>query len=121
MDRRQLLLGQWTHTINFSIEADWLHCFGLRLFDLTWQLNFSVWVTTWPKEGIEQNTRRNPTEALRLRLADEGFLTTFFGDEFAQSLVERVPTVNLADLMEAMKMIAADSFDEYSVPIVLLD
>ena len=99
MNRRQLLLGQGTHAIDFSIECGWLHCYGYRRFDLTWQLDFSVWITTWPwPKGMEVTTRRNPTEALRLRLNEAGLLTAFFGDEFVQSLVERVPTVNLADL-----------------------
>lgn len=121
MNRRQLLLGQGTHAIDFAIECGWLHCYGYRLFDLTWQLDFSVWITTWPKEGCELTTRRNPTEALRLRLLSAGFNTTLYGDEFVQSLVERVPTVDIADLMRSMKMIAAGDVEQYSVPIVLLD
>ena len=121
MNRRQLLLSQGTHAIDFSIEADWLHCYGYRLFDLTWQLDFSVWVTTWPKENYEVTTRRSPTEALRLRLLATGFNTTLYGDEFVQSLVECVPTIDLANLMRSMKMIAVGDAEQFSVPIVLLD
>ena len=72
MNRRDLLLGQSTHAIDFSIECEWLHCSGFRLFDLSWQLLFSVWIVTWPKENYELKTRRNPTDRLRLRLAEEG-------------------------------------------------
>ena len=47
--------------------------------------------------------------------------TAFYGDEFVQSLIGRVPTVDLADLMGVMKALAVASPDEYSTPIVLLD
>lgn len=121
MNRRDLLLDKERHAIDFVIESEWLHCSGLRLFDLSWQLAFSVWITTWPNLDCELTTRRNPTEALRLRLAEEGLLTEFYGDEFVQSLIGQLPTVNLADLMGVMKAIAVGSPDEYSTPIVLLD
>ena len=120
MNRRQLLLCRETHFIDFAMEADWLHCFGYRLFDLTWELTFTIWITTWPKQGMEETSRRNPTESLRLRLHEQaGLRTTFYGDEFVQSLIGRVPTGDLADLMNAMKQIAVASPEEYSTPIVL--
>jgi hypothetical protein len=121
MDRRDLSLSQETHPIDFFIESAWLHCTGFRQFDLSWELAFSIWVTTWPNEGCELTTRRNPTDALRLRLEEAGFLTTFYGDQFVQSLCGRVPTVDLAHLMGTMKMIAVGSPDQFSTPIVLLD
>jgi len=70
---------------------------------------------------MEEITRRNPTEALRLRLAEEGIVTTFLGDEFVQSLIGRVPTVNISHLMLSMKRIAAADAEQFSTPIVLLD
>jgi len=121
MNRRQLLLSQQPHLIDFAIECDWLHGFGYRLFDLTWQLVFSVWITTWPKPCMEELTRRNPTESLRLRLAEEGIQTTFYGDEFVQSLIGRVGTVNMSELMRSMKRVAAADAEQFSTPIVLLD
>ena len=133
MNRRQLLLDKERHAIDFAVESEWLHCSGFRLFDLSWQLVFSVWIvsccspnngcarTTWPKQGCELTTRRNPTEALRLRLEEAGIVTHFYGDEFVQSLIGRVPAVDLADLMRTMKAIAVGTPDEYSTPIVLLD
>ncbi len=121
MDRRDLLLNKQSHIIDFAIEAEWLHCYGYRLFDLTWQLDFSVWVTTWPKEGCELTTRRNPRGSLKVRLRDEGILTDFFGDEFVQSLVGHVETVDLAALMDTMALIALENPKYYSEPIVLLD
>jgi hypothetical protein len=121
MNRRDLSLSQETHAIDFAVECEWLHCYGYRLFDLTWQLVFSVWVTTWPSQGCELTTRRNPTDALRLRLDGAGLHTTFYGDEFVQSLVGRVPTVDLSKLMGIMKLVAVGTPDEYSTPIVLLD
>ncbi len=121
MNRRQLVLCRETHVIDFAIECGWLHGYGYRLFDLSWQLHFSVWITTWPKPCMEETTRRNPTEALRLRLANEGIVTTLDGNEFVQALIGRVPTVNLADLMRSMKRIAAADPEQFSTPIVLLD
>jgi hypothetical protein len=56
-----------------------------------------------------------------VRLEDEGFPTDFFGDDFVQSLVGHVETVNLADLMETMQMISVARVEHYSLPIVLLD
>jgi len=76
---------------------------------------------TNPRHAIEERTRRNPTEALRQRLLAAGFPTTFYGDEFVQSLLKWVARVNLADLWSTMREIAAESFERYSVPIVLLD
>ena len=121
MNRRDLLLDKERHAIDFAIESEWLHCYGYRLFDLSWEIDFSVWIVSWPKQDCELTPRRNPTEALRLRLEEEGLVTEFYGDEFVQSLVVRVPTVDLASLMDAMKAIAVGSPDEYSTPIVLLD
>ena len=121
MNRRQLLLSQEPHIIQFAIEANWLHCFGYRHFDLTWELTFTVWVTTSPQQDCELTTRRNPRGSLRVRLEDEGFPTDFFGDDFVQSLVGHVETVNLADLMETMQMISVARVEHYSLPIVLLD
>jgi len=121
MNRRHLLLYDKPYIIQFAIEANWLHCWGLRLFDLTWELTFTVWVTTWPNDGCELTTRRNPRGSLRVRLEDEGFPTDFFGDDFVQSLAGHVETVNLADLMETMQMIALARVEHYSSPIVLLD
>ena len=121
MNRRDLLLDKERRAIDFALESEWLKCSGFRQFDLSWQLAFSVWVVLWPKQGCELTTRRNPTDALRLRLADEGILTQFYGDEFVQSLIGRVPTVDLAALMRTMKAIAVGTPDEYSTPIVLLD
>ena len=76
---------------------------------------------TNPPHAIEERTRTNPTEALRQRPSEAGFKTTFYGDCFVQSLVMRVATVNLDDLWTAMKGIAAENFERYSTPIVLLD
>jgi hypothetical protein len=120
-NRRQLLLCRETHIIDFAIECGWLHGFGYRLFDLSWQLHFSVWITTWPKPFMEEATRRNPTESLRLRLAEEEIFTTFYGDEFVQSLIGPAPTVNLASLMNSMKRIAVADPEQFSTPIVFLD
>jgi len=66
MDRRQLLLSQQPHLIDFAIEVDWLHVYGYRLFDLTWQLVFSVWITTWPKPCMEEMTRRVAVYSTRM-------------------------------------------------------
>ncbi len=121
MTRRDLLFCNGTHLIDFSIECGWLHVYGYRLFDLTWELHFTVWNTTWPKPCMETTTRRNPRGTLRLRLANEGIFTDFFGDEFVQSLVAHVATVDLADLMDKMRMIALENPKYYSEPIVLLD
>ena len=92
-----------------------------RLFDLTWELTFTVWITTCPKPCMETMTRRNPRGTLRLRLANEGVVTDFFGDEFVKSLVAHIATVNLADLLDKMQMIALENPKYYSEPIVLLD
>jgi hypothetical protein len=117
----QLLLSGKKTTLNFTIEANWLDCFGYRLFDLSWEVFFTIWITTWPKPYMEETTRRNPNEALRQRLAEDGINTRFFGDEFVQSLLMHVPTVNLLDLMRSMKAITVAAAEEYSTPIVLLD
>ena len=121
MNRRELFLCRERHMIQFAIECGWLHCFGYRLFDLTWELTFTIWVTTSPQQDCELTTRRNPRGSLRVRLEDEGFHTDFFGDDFVQSLVGHVETVDLADLMETMQMIAVGRVEHYSSPIVLLD
>ena len=128
MNRRQLLLSQSCHVIEFSIECDWLECSSLRLFDLSWEVVFDVWITTWAKLDGERTSRispakvrQNPTEALRRRLEDAGFITYFDGDdESIQSLKMHVPVVNrayLADLMQSMKEIAVADPDLFSVPI----
>lgn len=121
MDRRHLLLSGKKTILAFTIEANWLHCFGYRQFDLTWEVFFTVWITTWPQQDCELTTRRNPTEALRQRLLAAGFNTTFYGDDFVQSLVMRVATVDFGTLIDAVNGIAAESFERYSVPIELLD
>jgi len=134
MNRRHLLLSQVPHIIDFDIDCNWLNCFGHRLFDSSWEILFTVWVKSLPRQdiafpecllcrtdGVEEMIRRNPTDALRLRLAEEGLPTTFLGDEYVHSLLLRVANVNLAELMDAMKMISVASSEEYSVPIVLLD
>lgn len=120
-NRRQLLLGQLTHIIDFSIETEWLHCTGFRLFGLHWELQFSVWIKTWPRDGMEVDTRRNPTDRLRQRLAEAGITTTFYGDEFVTSLHAVLPTVSLPDLLDTMKMISTADPLTCSEPIILLD
>ena len=120
MNRRQLLLSGSPCILDFTIEAEWLHCFGYRQFDLTWEIIFTVWIRTkW--RAIERITRRNPTETLRQRLEEAGFPTFFYGDDSVKSLVMRVATVDLTGLMDAVFMIAAEGPERYSVPIVLLD
>ena len=118
MNRRDSLLSQEPLIIDFAIECGWLHCYGHRLFDLTWELDFSVWVMT---NGEEELTRRNPRRTLQVRLRDEGILTDFVGDEFVQSLVGHVETVDLASMLDTMALIAIANPKYYSEPIVLLD
>ncbi len=131
MNRRQLLLDKERHAIDFSHRmrvaalqrlSPVRSVMGTCLLRLG-RVVFLRTTVVPAQRGRSRVANSQPAETqrmlLRLRLADEGILTTFYGDEFVQSLIGRVPTVDLADLMRTMKAIAVGSPDEYSTPIVL--
>jgi hypothetical protein len=116
--RNRLLIGQ-SRIVDFMLECGWLVCNGELQADESWELAFTVWIIERPRLGMERETRHNPTDALRLRLAEEGINTRFGSVFFVRWLVGCVPTINLTDLMSLMKRIVVASPEPFCEPIIV--